>query len=235
MAKDVANGDSTGIMSDDIGHRKRLKERFMKSPALQADYELLELLLTFSIPRRDVKPYAKQLINSFGSLTRVLNAEYEDLLEFKGVSFNTGVLFSLVKELSSRCLYEQLKERDVIMSPDAVADFVRSRVGFSKNEKFLILFLDSKNHLLECDIVSEGTADKAVVYPRMIVKQVLKYNATGVLAVHNHPSGVCEPSGADLQITGVLREALTALDVRLLDHIIVSSSGYFSFKEEGLL
>jgi DNA repair protein RadC len=234
MAKDADSSKETEY-EEYTGHRERLKVKFLKCSEALADYELLELLLTYSIPRRDVKPYAKNLLKRFGSLEHVLNSNYDELTELKGIGVNTGVLLSLVKELFSRCLYEQLQERDILNSPDAVIDFVRSKVGFSLNEIFMILYLNSRNHIVGYEIVSEGTTDSVVVYPRVVVKQVLKYNATGIIAVHNHPSGECEPSANDLNITRILKEALFPLDVRFMDHIIISGGDSFSFQTEGLL
>jgi DNA repair protein RadC len=217
------------------GHRQRLKSRFLKDPEGLADYELLELLLTYSIPRRDVKPYAKELIKKFGSIEQVMNAGCDELAEVSGIGMNTGVLFMLFRELSARTLFEGILERDIMKTPDAVIDFVRRKIGFCEDEMFMLLYLNAKNHLSGYEILSEGTADRAVIYPRTVVRQVLKHNATGVIAVHNHPSGECEPSANDLSITKVLQEVLMPLEVRVVDHIIISSSDAFSFKSEGLL
>jgi DNA repair protein RadC len=232
----AGNSDKSKKNSNQFsGHRQRLKDKFLKGAGALADYELLELLLTYSIPRCDVKPYAKNLMKKFGSLERVMSADYEELTELKGIGLGAGVLFSLFKELSARCLFEQMQERDVINSPDAVINFVRRKIGFCSDEIFLILYLNSKNRVVGYEIVSEGTTDRTVVYPRTVIRQVLKYNATGIIAVHNHPSGECDPSANDLNITKVLREALIPLDVRFVDHIIISSSDSFSFKNEDIL
>ena len=217
------------------GHRKRLKERFLKNPEDFADYELVELMLTFAIPRKDVKPLAKQILNYFGSFSKLLNASNEEFAEFSVISKNTQILIKVIKEISSRALFDKLQKRDLMLSPQAVIDFVRAKIGNAQDEVFLILFLNTKNHLIAYEAISEGTTDRAVVYPKNVIKQVLKYNATAVIAVHNHPSGVCDPSAADLALTTQIKEALTPLDINFLDHIIVGTDSYFSFKEENIL
>jgi DNA repair protein RadC len=217
------------------GHRKRLKDRFLKNSENFADYELLELMLTFSIPRKDVKPLAKKMLDFFGSFSRILNASHEEFEEFKGVSNNTQTLIKMINEISSRALLDKLQKRDVLLSPQEVLDFVRSKIGNAQDEVFLILFLNKKNHLIAYESISQGTTDRAVIYPKNVIKQALKYNATAVLAVHNHPSGICDPSAADLAITSKIKDALYPLDINFLDHIIVGTSDYFSFKEENIL
>ena len=217
------------------GHRERLRGKYLQSPQSLADYELLELLLTYSIPRRDVKPMAKDLISRYGSVTGVLSASKDDLLEQNGISENSAALFQLVKHCSSIICADDIKDKDLFQSPDAVLDFVRAKLAGHKDEVFLIIYVNAKNRMENFEIVNEGTVDHVMIYPRNVIKQALKFNATSLIVVHNHPSGEPDPSGADIRLTQSLKKAANAMDIKLLDHMIIGRNDYFSFLEESLL
>jgi len=219
-----------------LGHRERLRARFEKSgiDALQ-NYEVIELLLTYAIPRKDVKNIAKNLLSEFGSISDILQANTEQLCEITGMSDKTALFFNLIKDIFAEKLSNDLQEKDSFSSPKKVADYARMKLAGFQNEAFLILYLNVKNHLLESIIEANGTIDKVVIYPRNIVRNALKLNASAVIAIHNHPSGICTPSQSDKNLTKVLSDALKTLDLKLLDHIIVSSYDFFSFKGHNML
>jgi len=219
-----------------IEHRKRLRERFQKAGAegLQ-DYELLELLLTYAVPRRDVKPIAKSLINRFGGLSGVLDANQKELEEVAGLGSVSATLLRLVKELCIAYLAERMKQRDVLSSPRLVVDFARLKLSGLPHEAFMAVYLNVRNEVIDYEILIEGTVDSVVIYPRRIIESALSNHATALILVHNHPSGHPEPSEEDKHITRAISQAARTLDIRVLDHIIVGKDGYFSFMEGGLL
>jgi DNA repair protein RadC len=219
-----------------INHRQRLRERFRKTGADgMHDYELLELLLTFSIPRRDVKPVAKKLISEFGGLPGVLDADRKKLEELSGVGSMSATLIRLVKELYSTYLAENMKKGDLLSSPEAVLKFVRVRLSGMTNEAFMVIYLNVKNEVIDYTLLHEGTVDNVTVYPRRIIESALSRNSAGIVLVHNHPSGNPGPSREDKALTSEIADAAKTLDIRVLDHIIVGKDGYFSFMENGLL
>lgn len=219
-----------------IGHRERLRDRFRKTGSEGFhDYELLELLLTYGIPRRDVKPIAKALIKRFGSISGVLDASEKDLLSVPGMGRISSILLRIIKEFCWVYLGEKMKYRDVLSSPQAVYDFVRMRLSGALNEVFMIIYLNTKNEVIDYDIVQEGTIDRAVVFPRKILERALYNHASGLILVHNHPSGYKEPSREDKFLTQIIVEASRSLDLRILDHIIVGKDGCFSFLANDLL
>lgn len=219
-----------------IHHRKRLRERFQRTGAEgMHDYELLELLLTFSIPRRDVKPVAKKLINTFGSLPGVLDADQAELEKLSGVGSMSASLIRLVKELYTTYLSERMKEADILSSPDAVINFSRVKLAGLPNEAFMVIYINVKNEVIDYALLQEGTLDNVAVYPRRIVETALSNHASGVILVHNHPSGNPLPSKEDKILTREIADAAYALDIRVLDHLIVGKEGYFSFMENNLI
>lgn len=221
---------------DYIDHRKRLRERFRKAGAEGFhDYEILELLLTYAIPRIDVKPIAKDLLEHFGSLSGVLDATQQEIEEVAGVGPSSSTLIGLVKETCGAYLAEKMKGRETFSSPQAVLDFARLTLAGLAHESFMVIFLNTKNQVLHHQVVHEGTVNRAVVYPRRIVEEALAHHASGLILVHNHPSGHSEPSAEDRTLTRALVEATRALDIRILDHIIVGKEGHFSFAEAQLL
>jgi DNA repair protein RadC len=217
---------------DYLGHRQRLRERFQKAGAEGFhDYELLELLLTYAIPRRNVKPIAKVLMERFGSLSGVLDASPQELEKVSQMGPASSSLIRLVKESCGTYLAEKMKQMDVLSSPQAVLDFARAKLAGRPHESFMVIFLNTKNHVLHHQIVHEGTVNRAVIYPRRVIEEALARNASGLILVHNHPSGQSDPSSEDRQLTRALVEATRALDIRVLDHIIVGKDGHFSFAE----
>ncbi|OGV39085.1 MAG: hypothetical protein A2X48_17805 [Lentisphaerae bacterium GWF2_49_21] len=218
------------------GHRERLRERFSNYGSESfREYELLELLLTYSIPRRDVKEQAKALVSKFNSLSGVLNADMKELCEVEGISENSAILISLCREMAAKYFEDKIYSRDVIAEPGSVYDFARIKLSHLKDEVFMVILLNPKNHVIDFTVLDEGTVDSAIVYPRKIVREVIEKNASSVILVHNHPSGVCNPSNDDIRLTSAVRDAVKPVDVKVLDHIIAGKTGYFSFREKNLL
>lgn len=218
------------------GHRQRLKERFQLSESKgMPDYELLELLLTYSIPRKDVKPIAKKLLAQYKNLDDLIDAERSNLSKADGLGDNTITLIKLVKEICNKYYELQIHKHDILLYPDSVIKFAQSKLGGKGNEIFMVLFLNTKNELLNYEIITEGTIDNIIIYPRRIIEKALYNNAAGCILVHNHPSGYSIPSAEDKKITFQLKSFLKIIDVNLLDHIIVGKQNHFSFQEQGLL
>ncbi len=218
------------------GHRKRLRGRFddTRSTGLY-DYELVELLLTFVIQRQDVKPIAKHMIKQFKDLAGILDANENELIKIKGLGQRSVTLIKLVKEFCNKYFESNILSKDVLSKPDAVVKFAQSKLGELDYEGFMIIFLNTKNEVLNYEILTEGTIDNIIVYPRRIIEKALQKNAAGCILVHNHPSGYSTPSNQDKILTTKIKDCLKMIDVNLLDHIIVSRQDHYSFQEQGLL
>ena len=219
-----------------IEHRKRLRERFVRGgPDGLHDYELLELLLTYAIPRVDVKPVAKGLIKRYGGLARVLDASHAELESVPGLGGASATLIRLVKELCGAYLKEGILRRDILSAPDAVVDFSRAKIAGFPHEAFMVIFLNTKNELIDYQVLQEGTIDRATIYPRRVIEAALSRHASGLILVHNHPSGHPDPSAEDKVLTQAIVDAARTMDIRVLDHLIVGSRGHFSFAENRLM
>jgi DNA repair protein RadC len=219
-----------------LGHRKRLRERFRKvgGEGLH-DYELLELLLGYAVPRKDVKPLAKEIITHFSSLAGVFDASFEELEGIAGLSPASATLIRLVKEIGVAQLAERMKHRDLLKSPQAVVDFARLKLAGYPHEAFIAIYMNTKNEVIDYEMLHEGTVDRAIIYPRRIVEAALAHHAAALLLVHNHPSGHTEPSEEDKDVTRAVVQAVGTVDIRVLDHVIVAKDGYLSFLEKGFL
>lgn len=213
------------------GHRDRLREKFRtKGEDSLADYEILELLLFRSIPRRDTKPLAKQLLAEFGSLAEILAAPYHRLSAVKGLGETVITDLKLVHTAANTMTAEKLRDRTLLGSWSSVLDYCRTKMAFSEIEEFRILFLDKKNFLIADEKQQSGTIDHTPVYPREVAKRALELSSTAMLLVHNHPSGDPTPSTADIQMTKTLIDTLEPLGVTVHDHIIIARDGHASLK-----
>lgn len=218
------------------GHRQRLRERFLRDGgASMEDYELVELLLTLALPRKDVKPIAKDLLAQFGSFSNVISATPAELSKVTGISENTVVPFKLVQTAALRLLRQDHQEVQAISNFDALIDYCRAAMAREPIEQFRILFLDTKNRLINDEVQQKGTIDHAAVYPREIVKRVLELNAAAIILAHNHPSGDPTPSQADIDMTQKICAATGTVDVTVHDHVVVGRHGAFSFRAAGYL
>ena len=230
MAENVTNDEP-----DYLGHRERLRRRFLLGGGRDMpDYELLELLLTIAIPRRDVKPLAKELIRKFGSFAEVVNAPLEELMLVKGVKENTAAVLRIVRECSVRSSWQSLKGMDapVISDFDAMVDYCRSAMAYQTVEEFRIIFLNSKLYVIGEEIQQRGTVDQVAIHPREVIKSAMMHGASAMILVHNHPSGIVTPSKADMEITKRIKEAAEAVSIRLFDHLIISKSSVYSFHNQ---
>ncbi len=218
------------------GHRERLRQRLLQSgiDSLK-DYEALELLLTYAIPRKDTKPIAKALLERFGSLRGVFEAEPEELLSIKGIGELTASFLKVVRVVFELSLKEDILKRPVFNSPEKVVDYLKVALGGASYEQFRVLLLDNQNRLIKEITISEGTVDHAHVYPRKVIENAIKHRASGMILVHNHPGGKANPSKADITLTHRIHELSKELDIRLLDHLVITKTDYFSFNQEGLL
>jgi DNA repair protein RadC len=213
------------------GHRERLRERFRDAGAEAiTDYELLELLLFRAIPRRDVKPLAKNLIATFGSFAEVISAPIARLAKVKGLGTTAITELKLVQAAANRLARGQVRKRPVLSSWSNVIDYCRTTMAFAEKEQFRVLFLDKRNQLIVDEVQQTGTVDHTPVYPREVVKRALELSATALILVHNHPSGDPTPSGADIEMTRTIVEVAKPLGIAVHDHIIVGRDGHASLK-----
>ncbi|MBI1392870.1 MAG: DNA repair protein RadC [Alphaproteobacteria bacterium] len=218
------------------GHRERLRERFRRAGADSLnDYELMELVLFRAIPRRDVKPLAKDLIARFGGFAEALSAPRDRLMEIKGVSDSVATELMIVRAAALKLSQERVLKRHAISSWDDLVRYCRASMADEKTELFRILFLDRKNFLIADEVQQRGTVDHTPVYPREVVKRALELHASAIILVHNHPSGDPTPSGGDIAMTGEIVNAATALGISVHDHLIIGHRTEASFRSLGLL
>lgn len=218
------------------GHRKRLRDRFLQS-GLDGflDYEIVELLLTLGTPRRDCKQQAKALIKQFKGLRGALDASLDDLQAIKGVGPSNAFGIKLFQAVSEKYAKEQLPEKISLTSPQKVAKYLQEKIGREKKEHFVVMYLDSKNALIDTRDISVGILNASLVHPREVFEPAIALHASGVIVAHNHPSGDLKPSEEDILVTKKLIDSGRLLDIHVLDHMIVSISSHFSFKENSMI
>ena len=217
-------------------HRRRLRERFLTGGAEAVpEYELLELILFRAIPRQDVKPLARALIDHFGDFNRVLAAPINALRKVKGVGDAVALELKIVEAAAHRLARSKVMQRHVISSWQALLDYCHTVMAHRDTEQFRVLFLDTKNVLIADEEQAKGTVDHVPVYPREVVKRALELNAASILLVHNHPSGDPTPSQSDIDITVQITNAANALAITVHDHLIIGKNTELSFRAEGLL
>ena len=217
-------------------HRQRLRARFMEGGALaMPDYELLELVLFRAIPRQDVKPLARRLLDALGDFNRVLSAPPARLREVPGVGEAVVQELKIVEAAAHRLARARVIDRPVISSWDALLDYCRTTMAHRETEQFRVLYLDRKNVLIADEEQARGTVDHVPVYPREVVKRALELNASAMILVHNHPSGDPTPSASDITMTRQIVAAAETMGITVHDHIIVGKSRELSFRGTGLL
>ena len=218
------------------GHRKRLRERFNQSGlAAFLDYEIVELLLTLGTARRDCKPQAKEAVRRFRTLRGVLEAPPEELRKIKGITVHNVFVIRFMQEIAREFLKEQVLGKPYCQSSREVFDYLYHSMRDLKKEVFKVMFLDSQNRVIEIEDVFEGTLNASAIYPREVIQSAVKHNAAALIFVHNHPAGNPQPSDNDKQITRDLILAGNIMQIRVLDHIIIGESRYFSFADAGLV
>jgi len=217
------------------GHRGRVRERVLKAGIESLpDYELLELLLFYSIDRIDTKPLAKRLLDRFGTLGDIFAAEVAQLREFE-IDQRTLVLFRALRESGRRLAERKVKDMPIMSSWQQLLDYCHAALAHEKTEQFRLLFLDRKNVLIADEVQQRGTIDHTPVYPREVVKRALELGAAALILVHNHPSGDPKPSREDVEMTKEVRKAAEALGISIHDHLVIGRKGHASFRSLGLL
>ena len=199
------------------------------------DYELLELILFGVIPRGDVKPLAKQLLKNFGSLSGIFQADVEKLRALEGVGEATIVALKALNEVACRVVREEATTECVFDSWTTIIQYCRARMSHLSTEQFRLLFIDQKSALIADEVQQQGTVTRAPLFPREVVKRALELNASGIILVHNHPSGDPTPSQADIDVTHTIIKAAKELEISILDHLIIGRFGHTSLREQNLL
>ncbi len=217
-------------------HRQRLRARFMQGGAdALPDYELLELVLFRAIPRRDVKPLARALMDQFGDFNRVITATEARLRDISGIGDAVIVELKLLEAAAHRMARSKIMQQHVVSSWDALLDYCHTVMAHRETEQFRVLYLDRKNVIIADEEQGKGTVDHVPVYPREVAKRALELNASALILVHNHPSGDPTPSQADIDMTQQVLAACQALGMTLHDHLIIGKSTELSFRSEGYL
>ncbi|MEM6475124.1 MAG: DNA repair protein RadC [Pseudomonadota bacterium] len=233
-ANPVSRSDSSKAAG--IGHRARLRERLLKGGAeALADYEVLEYLLFAAIKQGDTKPIAKDLIKQFGSLAGVLNADPAALQRVKGVGETSAAALKSVAIATRRMARSEVVQKPVLASWQALIDYLAIDMAHLTVERVRVLYLDTKNKLIDDHHVGDGSIDEAAIHPREVIRRALDLGASALILVHNHPSGNPEPSRADIQITKRIAEAGRLLGVTVHDHVIVGREGHVSLRAKGLI
>lgn len=227
---------TVAVIPDYIGHRERLRTRFLSGDqALIPDYELLEMLLGIIQPRRDTKPLAKQLLRLFGSFAAVVGAEAGQLQAVKGMGAMSISMFKVIHEIVCRMLKEDIMRSPIMNNGDIVINYCRASMAYLGREQNRVLFLNSKNYLIADELKYDGTVDYSHTYPREIITRALELRAKSIIMVHNHPSGDHTPSKQDVEVTKHMLDLCRKMEILLHDHIIVSKTGFFSMKMQGVV
>ena len=223
---------------DVLGHRNRLEQRFLISFGDDmADYEFLEFVLTRAIPRRDVKPIAKELIRRFGTVANVFYAPEDKLMEVKWVKKSTVILFRIITASLKRVCWQTLSSSNtsVLFNIDVLIDYCRAAIAYAEVEELHIIYLDAGLKVVGTDLLQKGTLTSVSIAPREVVRQALEKKAPSIILVHNHPSDNLTPSEKDLRLTEKIAQACDLMGIKLQEHIIIGKSDYYSFREHYLI
>ncbi len=219
---------------DYLGHRQRLKERFLKSGLVGfQDYEIIELLLTLVIPYRDVKPQAKESIRRFKNLRGFLEAAPEELQQIKGIGPHSAFSIQVMQSVAREFLKQKSIEKEFCTSSQEIYDYFYHSMRDLRKEVIKVIYLNSQNQIIEIKDLSQGTVDSSYVYPREVIEGALRCNAVSLVLVHNHPSGNPEPSTSDKELTRNLTYLGSMMQIKLLDHIIIGDNKFYSFAGDG--
>ncbi len=228
--------ESCAMNHPGTGHRQRLRERFLQSGFVGfLDYEIVELLLTLGTPRKDCKKIAKEAIEKFGGVKEVLLASSQDLQSIRGIGPSNAFGLKLFQEVTERLAKEEIQQKPLLNSSSLAANFLQKSIGLEKKENFVILSLDAHHRLIKVSTISVGSLSTSVAHPREIFREAIQNLAAQIIVAHNHPSGNIEASPEDIALTRRLIEASKIFGIELLDHIIVTSDQYSSFKEQNLI
>ncbi|AEV68416.1 RadC family protein [Acetivibrio clariflavus] len=218
------------------GHRKRLKMRFLKEGLDSFEpHQVLELLLFYSIPRKDTNELAHKLLERYGSLSGVFDADIKDIVKIPGIGENTAFLLNLIPHLARRYHNDKWGPKPELNSSSKAGNYAISLFAGRNYEAFFIICLDAQNRVNYSELVHEGTINEAPVYPRLLVEAAIRHKANSVILAHNHPGGTLNPSRADMEATKTICTALESISIKVIDHIIVCGDKYYSFAENGKL
>lgn len=225
------------VAIDGAGHRARLRDRLLSGGAdALLDHEIVEYLLILAVPRRDMKPVAKQLLREFGSFGGLLSADPESLQRVKGMGESTVSALKIVQAACLRLLEGRIEQKPILGSWQALLDYLRADMAYLIRERVRVLHLDSRNQLIRNEAMSEGSIDQSAIYVREVVKRALDLGSAAIILVHNHPSGDATPSRQDIAITRDIADACKRLGIALHDHIIIGADGNFtSLRSQGLV
>lgn len=216
------------------GHRKRMKERFMKSGLDDfAPHNVLEFLLFYSIPRGDTNPIAHRLIDAFGSLSGVFDATPEELMKVSGVGESTAILISMIPQMARKYLEDKADTVNVVGGCGDIGAYLLPKFVGRTNEALMMVSIDNKNKVISCSVVAEGTVDSAKVSRRKVMEEAMKVKATRVILAHNHPRGVAVPSAEDVAMTREIGRLFAQVGIELVDHIIIADDDYVSMAASG--
>lgn len=219
-----------------LGHRARLRKRFLTAGAESfLEHEILELLLTYALPRKDTKPLAWALLKNFGSLANVLDASAEELSSVKGMGPSSALFLKIIRASFKKYMLGEVKNKRPLKTPQLVMDYCRTSLADKKEEFLEVIFLSRRHTILSTQLLASGTLDQVSISPRQVIASALQANAAALILVHNHPSGEISPSAADIQLTNKIVDAARVFDISVADHIIVGREKCFSFKLNGLL
>jgi DNA repair protein RadC len=216
------------------GERPREK-LLQRGAAALSNAELMAIFLRTGVKGKSAVDLAREMLTQFGSLTGLVAAGQKEFCQIHGIGKAKYVQLQAVLEMARRALHEEMKSGDALNSPGAVRDYLQLLLRARGQEVFMALFLDAQHRVIAAEELFHGTLTQTSVYPREVVKRALALNAAAVIFAHNHPSGVAEPSQSDCMLTDALKQALSLVDVRVLDHFIVAGSGCLSFAEKGMV
>ncbi|WP_159982694.1 MULTISPECIES: DNA repair protein RadC [unclassified Novosphingobium] len=226
----------SGAGNDPSGHRGRLRKRLLEGGAeALGDHEVIELLLMQAVPRRDMKPLARTLLQRFGSLAGVLQTDSRTLAAHPGMGEATAAALRIVTVAATRMARQKVREAPVIGSWQALIDYLTIDMAHLTVERVRVLYLNTRNMLILDDLVGEGSIDEAAIHPREVIRRALDLGAAALILVHNHPSGSPQPSRADIEITNRIAEAGRLLGVSVHDHVVIGREGHVSLKAKGLI
>jgi DNA repair protein RadC len=218
------------------GHRLRLRNKVIENgPTILKDYELLELLLTYSIPRADVKPLAKTLLIQFKTFQNLFLSDMQTKKNISGLGESSLCFLSIIHEVCCRMAKEEIIDQILLDTPEKVINYCRLRMSGLNYEQFKVLFLNRKNKLIVDEIIQSGTLDKAAIFPRELIKRAIDLAAGAIILVHNHPSGDPTPSKADIEVTANIQKAASLMEIFLYDHIIIGKNTHYSMRSNQLI
>jgi DNA repair protein RadC len=230
------NGGDTEEDSDTAGHRDRLRKRLIAGgPDALLEHELVELLLTYAIPRIDTKPIAKRLLKEFGGLGGLMSADAEAIMRNGRLGERAAVAIKIVQATALRLLRAEVQDAPVLASWQALLDYLRADMAFLMTERVRMLHLNSKNMLIRDEVMAEGSIDQAAVHVREVIRRAIDLGSAAIIIVHNHPSGDPQPSRADINLTRDIVEAGKRLGIAVHDHIIIGAKGHSSMRAMGLI